>query len=118
MLGRDDLRQPAVTKPGRQSPVTGNPAGWTIHAMRTIALTPFEIAERADSCAKRLGSIRLVNRLFRAQDDSDLWPVNGHFNATERAIRRLRRLQIAEHGSLEYALCLHDEIGRIVNQEV
>jgi hypothetical protein len=86
--------------------------------MRTIALTPLQIAEQAESCATPLGSIRLINRLFRAQDDSDLWPVNGHFNATERAIRRLRRLQIAEHGGLEYALCLHAEIGRIVNQEV
>jgi hypothetical protein len=86
--------------------------------MRNIHLTPFQIAERADSCATRLGSIRLINRLFRAQDDSDLWPVDGAFNATERAIRRLRRLQIAEHGGLEYALCLHDEIGRIVNQAV
>jgi hypothetical protein len=117
MLGRDDLRQPAVTKPGHRAPVAGNPAGWK-STMRTIALTPFEIAERAESCATPLGSIRLINRLFRAQDDSDLWPVNGAYNATERAIRRLRRLRIAEHGSLEYALCLHDEIGRIVNQKV
>jgi hypothetical protein len=70
------------------------------------------------SAPTRLGAGRIINRLFRARDDSDIWPVGGRFNATDRAIRTLRRLQIAEHGGLGYALSLAGEIGRIVNQAV
>ena len=32
-----------------------------------------------------------INAVFGAQDDSHLWPVDGKFNATERAIRKVRR---------------------------
>ena len=38
-------------------------------------------------------SIRQINALFRARDESHLFPVNNRFNATERAIRRLQRLR-------------------------
>jgi hypothetical protein len=85
---------------------------------KPIPLTPYQIAARAGDAPTRLGSIRIINRLFRARDDSDAWPVSGKFNATERAIRRLRRLQVVDGDGLEYALCLHGEIGRIVNQAV
>jgi hypothetical protein len=85
---------------------------------KPIPLTPYQIAAKADAAPTRLGAIRIINRLFRARDDSDAWPVSGTFNATERAIRKLRRLQIAEHGGLEYALSLDGEISRIVNQAV
>lgn len=61
--------------------------------------------------------IRQINALFRAQDESHLFPVNNRFNATERAIRRLQRLRrecpIAP--GVEYALALDEEISRIVN---
>ena len=36
-------------------------------------------------------TIRSVNSKFRKADESHLWPVCGRFNATERAIRRIRK---------------------------
>ena len=62
-------------------------------------------------------SIRQINALFRARDESHLFPVNNRFNATDKAIRRLQRLRreclIAP--GVEYALALDEEISRIVN---
>lgn len=63
-------------------------------------------------------SIRQINAHFRAEDDSRLWPVCGRFNATERAIRRLRRKRrqgLEVSAGLEYYLCLENEIIEIVN---
>ena len=64
-------------------------------------------------------SIRQINALFRAHDDSHLWPICGRFNVTERAIRRLRKVMQCNGttGGFEYALMLDGEIGRIVNEE-
>lgn len=78
--------------------------------------TPEFIAETA---AKKegLANIREINKQFRAQDDSHKWPINGRFNATERAIRQARRIARA-NGSiygLEYALTLDRLISKIVN---
>jgi len=80
-------------------------------------LTPYQIAERAERYEGR-ANIAAINRLFRRQDESHLWPINGRFDATERAIRRVRRL--ARDGAciepgLEYALALDSEISAIVN---
>lgn len=76
-------------------------------------LTPYQIADRASST-------REINRLFRAQDDSHLYPINGRFNVTERAIRRTRA-HFRECGlvcdGLEYCLALDAEMFRIVNSE-
>jgi hypothetical protein len=62
----------------------------------------------------RLGQIRVINRLFRRQDDSDKWPIRGRFNVTERAIRRVR-------GTCDnpesYARALEREMSIIVNDE-
>ena len=63
-------------------------------------------------------SIREVNKLFREHDESHLLPICGEFNATERAIRRLRKF-LRGHGStggIEYACMLDAEISNIVNQ--
>lgn len=63
-------------------------------------------------------SIRQINAYFRKNDDSHLWPVCGRFNATERAIRRVRRQRRAGlevFPGLEYYLILESEIGKIVN---
>lgn len=64
-------------------------------------------------------SIRQINQLFRKHDESRKWPIFGQFNATERAIRRLRKVMRCNGttGGFEYALMLDDEIGRIVNGE-
>lgn len=62
-------------------------------------------------------NIRQVNRYFRSTDESHKWPICGKFNATERAIRRLRK-QRKEGLCLdvtEYAYALDAEISYIVN---
>ena len=59
-----------------------------------------------------------VNRLFLAQDDSNLWPVSGRFNVTKRAINRIRRLEregLVLDDLLAYALTIENAIGDIVN---
>lgn len=60
-------------------------------------------------------SIREINRHFRNEDESDKFPICGKFNATERAIRKVRKQGL--NGGLEYYLALEAEIGRIVNDE-
>lgn len=61
-----------------------------------------------------------IFREFRAKDDSHLYPIFGKFNATERAIRRLRKFE-REYGEsldgLELELWLEAEISKIVNAE-
>ena len=63
-------------------------------------------------------SKRAINKYHRSVDESNLWPICGKFNATERAIRRVRRLQ-AQIGApiegLEYWLALEGELSKIVN---
>jgi len=60
-------------------------------------------------------SIREINRHFRNEDESHLFPICGKFNVTERAIRKVRKQGL--NGGLEYYLALETEIGRIVNDE-
>lgn len=83
-------------------------------------LSPEQIAMRAE----RFNGMRNtaeINRLFRRQDESHKWPVRNKFDATERAIRRVRKWR-HEGGypniGLEYALALDSELSRIVNDEV
>ena len=62
-------------------------------------------------------SRRDINKMFRNNDESRLWPINGKFNATERAIRRVNRME-RHNGSLygyEYAMAIDEEISKIVN---
>lgn len=80
-------------------------------------LTPYQIAELADQYVGTYNRA-VINKMFRAQDDSHLWPVSGRFNATERAIRRLQNQQrdgLVINDGLEYALALESEISSIVN---
>ena len=63
-------------------------------------------------------SVRQINAYFRKHDDSHLWPVCGRFNATERAIRHIRRYRrdgMEVCSGLEYYLTLEREISEIVN---
>lgn len=65
-------------------------------------------------------SIREINRHFRNEDESHLFPICGKFNVTERAIRKLReyrRQGMVINEGLEYYLALEAEIGNIVNDE-
>jgi hypothetical protein len=56
-----------------------------------------------------------VNRAMRALDDSSSWPILGRFNATERAIRRVRAVADGLDGLDSYVRAVDAEIGRIVN---
>jgi hypothetical protein len=63
-------------------------------------------------------SVRQINALFRQNDESSKWPIQGRFNLTERAIRRVRRnilRHIGSTGGCEYACILDAEIEHIVN---
>jgi hypothetical protein len=63
-------------------------------------------------------SIRQINAYFRQNDDSNKWPICGRFNATERAIRKLRKKRaegLDLNSGLEYYLSLEREISDIVN---
>ncbi len=75
--------------------------------------TPEEIADKTDH-KDGLANIRAINKIFRAQDDSYLWPICDQFNATERAIKKIRKQGFALAG-LEYCLALETEITEIVN---
>lgn len=81
-------------------------------------LTAEQIADRTNN-KEGLANIRAINALYRAQDESSLYPINGRFTATERAIRRVRKFQQASGTiyGLEYCYALEGEISRIVNQE-
>lgn len=62
-------------------------------------------------------NIAAINALYRAQDESHLYPINGKFNATERAIRKARAF-MANNGpvyGLEYCYMLDGLIAAIVN---
>lgn len=80
-------------------------------------LTPEQIALRAEDYTGT-AAVAVMNRLFLRQDESHLYPIRGRFNATKRAIRRLRdarREGLVIDDGLEYALALDAEISRIVN---
>ncbi len=65
-------------------------------------------------------SIREINRHFRNEDESDMFPICGKFNVTERAIRKIRRLRregLEVNEGLEYYLALESVIREIVNDE-
>lgn len=64
------------------------------------------------------GTVRQINAYFRANDESHLWPICNKFNATERAIRNLRKIGLFPHGGLEYFLAMEAELSRIVNGAV
>lgn len=83
-------------------------------------LTAEQIVAKAEEKSQtELGIRREINRIFRAQDDSSLWPIRGRFDVTERAIRRANKIERANGAMspLEYAYSLEAETGRIVNDE-
>ena len=62
-----------------------------------------------------------ANRAFRQDDESHLWPINGRFDATERAIRQARQYMRdvgTDMSGLEYALFLGSALSRIVNGSI
>jgi hypothetical protein len=82
-------------------------------------LTPYQIANIADKY-NGLANTKEINRLFRTQDESHLYPIKHRFNATERAIRRARDFQ-RDNGAvygLEYSLLLDQMLSDVVNSAI
>jgi hypothetical protein len=79
-------------------------------------LTAEQIAAKCEKYDGR-ANIAAINRLFRQQDESNKFPINGKFDATERAIRRVRKAAKHTGGSygLEYAYAIDAELSEIVN---
>ena len=63
------------------------------------------------------GTVRVINSYFRANNESNKWPICNRFDAVERAIRRLRKTGMY-YGGIEYFLALDNEISTIVNGAV
>ena len=83
-----------------------------------VALTAEQIVKMAEEKSDTYNGIRReINRLFRKQDDSHLWPISGKFNVTERAIRSARNFESYNGimSPLEYAYFLEQETSDIVN---
>jgi hypothetical protein len=61
-----------------------------------------------------------INNEYRAKDQSHLWPVNGKFNATERAIKHVRQANQygGDVGELQYRMQLDAALSSIVNGEM
>lgn len=81
-------------------------------------LTPEQIANATEDLEGQ-ANIAGINKLYREQDESHLWPINNSFNVTERAIRRARKFK-AETGpsyGLEYAYIIDSMLSDIVNDE-
>lgn len=78
--------------------------------------TAEQIANETDE-KDGLANIRAINKIYRSQDESDLWPVKGRFNVTERAIRRVQRFARSNGAiyGLEYCLAIENEMSDIVN---
>ena len=74
----------------------------------------------AEQIVKLSANSKEVNDLFLQQDDSHLWPIRGKFNATKRALNRIRKAEkegLIFDDLLSYALTLEAEISEIVNNE-
>ncbi len=65
-------------------------------------------------------AVAAVNRALRESDQSHLAPINGRFNATERAIRRLRDYRLHHEFTYvaEYMAALEQEISHVVNNSL
>jgi len=86
-------------------------------------LTAEQIVQEAEQKAQtdtNLAIRRQMNRIYRVQDESNKYPILNRFNITERAIRRVLKLERRTDvmSPLEYAYSLEQERSTIVNQEV
>ena len=75
-------------------------------------LTAEQIAHVTRNCE----GIKNINAIYRAQDESHLFPINNKFNATERAIRQVRKHD--HNGGLEYCYLIENMLSTIVNGEI
>lgn len=77
-----------------------------------------ELAYNASRFKEGIASKRAINKVFRDNDESHLYPIFGKFNATERAIKNIIRSGYSDCDGLEYCFMLDAEISRIVNSDI
>ena len=79
-----------------------------------------DLLELVEGQFSELGLRRLVNAVLRACDQSELYPINGKFDATERAIRKTNRIEKANgtYSTQEYVLSVVGYVIHYVNKEV
>jgi hypothetical protein len=99
-------------------PSCGNPMNYPTSCRCTFAKRVAALAGVDESAEMDRATVVKVNRAMRALDESDLWPVRGRFNVTDRAIRRTRAY-LRETGDSPdvslYATLVDGDISRIVN---
>jgi hypothetical protein len=83
-------------------------------------MSDYLTAEQIADCTKDLEGLaerRAINKLYRAQDESHLWPILGRFNVTERAIQRVNKYErdAGAVNGLEYCYMLESIVSEIVN---
>lgn len=83
---------------------------------KSLLLSPEQIHDKAAKCRTKLGYTRKVYELYRDQDMSELFPICGKFNVTERAIRRVQKL-CRLTGDYPTPWLIDEEISQIVNDE-
>lgn len=106
----------ATNQPGAKywlCPFKGMPTQWREYGR---IYEPKELRPATDSEINEMDK-KTINRIFRNADESNLWPIRNKFNATERAIRRVRKNNPGIEG-LEYYLALDAEITSLVNKAI
>ncbi len=94
-------------------PFPDMPAQWREYGLK---FTLPELRSATDAEINELPRA-MIDRILLAEDDSRLWPIRGKFNATRRAIRKVRKLFPGILG-LEYYLAVDAMITDIVNKAV
>lgn len=79
--------------------------------------TAEQIAEQAERFNGR-ANIAAINKAYRLQDQSHLWPINNKFNLTNRAIRKAAQIcrQTAPSYGLEYCYLIESFINEYINK--
>lgn len=82
-------------------------------------LTAEQIAAKTDHITDTEKNRAAIRKIYHAQDDSHLWPIQGKFNVTTRAAKLVSYYLIRGAGydlaGLEYCLALENEMSNIVN---
>lgn len=74
---------------------------------------------RKSTLKTELSARRMINKWFRDNDESHLWPICNKFNVTERAIRQVRKFEREnEMEYSDYAVAIDRAISVIVNKEI
>lgn len=97
-----------------------NPEKYYYIPPSTFTDTPLIIYNKCKNTEDHDKQIKAINSLHIAYDESHLFPINGKFHATKKAIREIKKNYLSEDNTisgLEYCFLLESEIRRLVNSE-